>query len=156
MLITCYTGVGDIESARRAARTTLARAEMALAQDPSNGSALGFGVSAFAALGEVDKAMEWVRRALLIDPDNLNMRYNLACSLIALGEADAALDLFDPYLAQATVGDLDHIRIDPDLDPLRNDPRFQAMIARASAAGRPHRAQIASAGIEQSRSPALE
>jgi adenylate cyclase len=112
---------------------TLARAEKALAQDPSNGSALGFGASALAALGEADQAMEWVRQALLIDPDNLNMRYNLACALVGLREADAALDLLDPYLATATEGDLAHIRADPDLDALRHDPRFQAMVASAQA-----------------------
>ena len=133
MLVTCYTSLGDMESASRAARTTLARAEKVLAQDPSNGSALGFGATALAALGEVDKAMEWIRRALLIDPDNLNMRYNLACALVGLGETDAALDLLDPYLAEATVGDLAHVKVDPDLDALRPDARFQAMIASAQA-----------------------
>ena len=47
---------------------------------PSNGAAISFGVSALAALGERDRAMEWMERALLIDPDNLNMRYNFACA----------------------------------------------------------------------------
>ena len=43
MLITCYTALGDGEGARRAAQITLDRAEKALAQDRSNGSAMGFG-----------------------------------------------------------------------------------------------------------------
>ncbi len=36
MLITCYTALGDIEAARRAARITLSRAEKAVGQDHSN------------------------------------------------------------------------------------------------------------------------
>ena len=59
------------------------RAEKAVAQDRSNGNAMGVGVAALAALGEADRAKDWMRRALLIDPDNLMMRYNFACALAA-------------------------------------------------------------------------
>jgi len=39
------------------------------------------------------KYKEWAERALLLDPDNLNLRYNFACTLVLeLHEFDAALD----------------------------------------------------------------
>jgi len=134
MLLTGYTAVGDRQAAMRAAKTTLDRAEKALAQDQSNGTAMGFGVNALALLGEAERARDWIRRALLIDPDNLNMRYNFACAMSAqLRDTEAALDLLDPFFARTTGGFLEHSRIDPDLDDLRDDPRFQAMFANAEA-----------------------
>jgi len=134
MLITCYAAVGDVEAAQGAARTTLARAQTALAQDPSNGTAMSFGVSALAALGDAERAREWIDRALLIDPDNMDMRYNLASALAAqLDDPEAALDLLAAYFATAVEGDLEFIKIDRDLDSLREDRRFVAMFAAAEA-----------------------
>ena len=96
---------------------------------------MAYGVGALAVLGEADRARDWARRALLIDPDNLQMRYNLACALSAhLGDVDGALDLLVPYFVKATVPDaVAYARIDPDLDPIRDDPRFKAMIVEAEA-----------------------
>ena len=134
MLVTCYTALGDIEGARRAARMGLARAEAALTQDRSNGSAMGYGACALAVLGEADRCRDWIRRALVIDPDNQIMRVNIACALsVHLKDIDGALDLLGPFLAQVTRADLDWTKADPDMDPLRPDPRFQAMIAEAEA-----------------------
>jgi adenylate cyclase len=147
MLITCYTAIGDRQKTRRAAAMTLVRAEQALTQDQNNGSAMGMGVSALAALGEGQRAREWTQRALLIDPDNMIMRYNFACSFSThLKDADGALALLAPvFAATATLSDLEHSRVDPDLDPIRDDPRFQAMVAAA-------RARLA--GVDEERSPA--
>jgi adenylate cyclase len=134
MLLTCYQAVGDEGGARRAAQVTLARAEKALAQDPGNGAAMGFGVGALAGLGQAERARDWIDRALLIDPDNLNMRYNFACSLSGqLHDNEGALELLGPYLTTATLGDVQFARVDSDLDPLRDDPRFAAMMAAAEA-----------------------
>ena len=36
---------------------------------------------ALALLGQAERAKGWMSRALLIDPDNMNMRYNFACAL---------------------------------------------------------------------------
>ena len=103
MLISCYTALGDAENARRAARIALERAEKAVAQDRSNGYAMGAGVTALAALGEAERAKDWMRRALLIDPDNLLMRYNFACALAtSLSDPDAALDMLGPVLERDT------------------------------------------------------
>ncbi|HEY1448555.1 MAG TPA: tetratricopeptide repeat protein, partial [Caulobacteraceae bacterium] len=134
LLITCYTALGDTEGASRAARMTFDRAEAALAQDRSNGSAMGYGAVALAVLGEKERCRDRIRRALLIDPDNQIMRYNFACALsVYLKDIDGALGLLGPYLAQVTRTDLEWTKSDPDMDPLRVDPRFQALIAAAEA-----------------------
>lgn len=132
MLISCYTAIGDAAGVRRMAELSLARAEKALATDQSNGAAMGFGVGALAALGQVERAKEWMARALLIDPDNLNMRYNFACAAaIDLKEPALAVELIEPFLAATSIDFLNHAKTDPDLEPLRADPRFKAMIAAA-------------------------
>src|SRR6478672_13679934 len=64
MLITCYLALGNPEAARRSAKITLARAEKVLAHDPNNGSAMGHGSWALAALGEGERAKDWMKRAL--------------------------------------------------------------------------------------------
>jgi adenylate cyclase len=134
MLVTCYTGIGDSEAARRAAQITLARAQKTLAQDPSNGAAMGFCCNSLALLGQAESAKGWMSRALLIDPDNTNMRYNFACTLVVhLKDIDGAFELLGPLFEKIPVGLLNHAKADPDLDPLRDDPRFQAMVAAAEA-----------------------
>jgi adenylate cyclase len=145
MLITCYIAVGNRQDALRAAQITITRAERTLAQDAKNGSAMGYGVSGLVTLGQVERAKEWINRALLIDPDNMNMRYNFACALGAFAnEVDSALDLLGPAFERIPIGFLNHAKVDPDLDPLRDNPRFKAMIAAAEA----RLATTAEAGIQ--------
>src|SRR5437588_3837501 len=132
MLITCYTALGSREAARRAAEITLARAEKVLAHDPNNGSAMGHGSDALAVLGQGERAKDWMARALLIDPENLTMRYNFVCALANhLNEKEAALEMLGPAFEKMGAGLVNHAKIDPDLDPLREDPRFKAMLAAA-------------------------
>jgi len=133
MLKTCYAAVGDTQAVIRVSKIAFARAEKILERDPSNGAAMGYGVTALARLGETARAKEWINRALLIDPDNMNMRYNFACALTVLKENDAAIDVLGPLLETAYIDRLNHAKVDADLDPLRDDPRFKSMIAAAEA-----------------------
>jgi len=134
MLAGCYTAIGDRESAVRTAQIALERAQKILAQDPKNCAAMGFCVYALALLGQAESARGWMSRALLIDPENLNMRYNFACSLAAqLHDADGALALLEPLFADISVGLLNHAKADPDFDSIREHPRFQKMVTDAEA-----------------------
>jgi adenylate cyclase len=134
LLITCYTALGDSDAAKRAAEIALARAEKVLAQDPNNGSAMGHGSDALVVLGQGESAKEWMSRALLIDPENLAMRYNFGCALaIHLKDNDAALEMLGPVFEKIGTGFINHAKIDPDFDTIRDDPRFKAMLAAAEA-----------------------
>jgi adenylate cyclase len=134
MLITCHTALGNREAARRAAEITLARAEKVLTHDLNNGSAMGHGSDALAVLGQRERAKDWMNRALLIDPDNLTMRYNFACALANhLNDKDAALEMLGPALEKMGTGFINHAKVDPDFDCIRDDPRFKAMLAAAEA-----------------------
>jgi len=100
MLVSCYHAIGDEAQMRNAARMTSERVERAVAHDPTNGSAMAGGAFALAMGGDKDRAREWMRRALLLDPDNLPMRYNTACTIVQrLGDSDEALSALEPFSA---------------------------------------------------------
>jgi adenylate cyclase len=131
MLVMCCQALGDEDMVQHGATKMVSEAQRALQQDPSNGAALGIIAGGYAILGDRDRAREWIDRAMLIDPDNINMRYNFACVLAGyVGDKDEALHLLDGALAFSNVTQLKIAETDPDLDPLRDDPRFAKMIAR--------------------------
>jgi adenylate cyclase len=134
MLVSIYQALGDQAKARKAAHRAVACAEAALAQDRSHGYAMGLGVLALATLGETDRAKQWINRALLIDPDNLLARYNFACALSGmLGDVEGAIELMALVLRRCARPLIKGAATDPDLQPIRGDPRFQTMLAEAEA-----------------------
>ena len=153
MLVMCYQAQGNREGVLRGAQMMRSQAERVLAEDPSNGAALGICAGGHAILGNRELAMETIERALLIDPDNDNMRYNFACVLSAyLSEFDAALDLLEPVFARATLNLVNTAKTDPDLDPLRGNPRFEQMFAEAAQRGAKSAASLAPASAGRPRS----
>jgi adenylate cyclase len=74
-----------------------------------------------------------MQRALAFDPNNLSMRYNLACALVQdLDDPDAALEMLGPYFERITSSTfIRHLEADPDLDPIRDNVRFKQMLASA-------------------------
>jgi adenylate cyclase len=131
LLATFYQAQGERQKLIKAARMMVSEAEKALMHDPSNGAALGIIAGGHAILGDAERAREWIDRAMLIDPDNLNMRYNFACVLCAhLGDKEGAMKLLSQSLALGGEMTLRIAETDPDLTLLRAEPEFQQILAR--------------------------
>jgi len=133
MVCQVYEALGDRENLLAAARRARDRSEKLLAVEPDHGGALGYLVTALSLLGETERAHEWARRAVLFDPDNIRLHYNLACSMVTLGDPQAACDLLDGIIDKVSAGYLRWMAADSDLDPIRSDPRFIAIMARGAA-----------------------
>jgi adenylate cyclase len=134
MLISCYTAVGDDAGTRRAAQLALKRAEAILARDQNNSAVMGYSAYAFAALGDDQRAKSRMNRAMLIDPDNFNMRYNFACAIsVYLKDKEAALEMLRSVFETVTESFMPYLKADPDLQLLHGEPRYQAMLAAAEA-----------------------
>jgi adenylate cyclase len=134
VLMSCYAAVGDAAGVRRTAELALKRADATLAHDQNNSGVIGYSVYALAALGDAERAKARMTRAMLIDPDNFNMRYNFACALAAqLKDRDAALEMFGSVLETITDDFLAYAKADSDFDSLRDDPRYKEMVAAAEA-----------------------
>ena len=119
-----YTAIGDRPKALAAAKRALARCERALALEPDHSNALGFFITALGELGEADRAKLWANRIDLFDPDNARLRYNVACGMAGLGEAETACNLLDRVVDRVSGGWLEWIEKDNSLDPIREYPRF--------------------------------
>ena len=132
MLTSCYTALGDAAGTARAARQALKRAENVLSREPNNPLVTGYSAYALAALGEGERAKARMNRALLIDPDNFNMRYNFACAIsVYLQDKEAALEMLGPLFETINDSFLPYAKADPDFEFLRDDPRYQAMVSAA-------------------------
>ncbi len=133
LLVSIYQSLGDETQARKAAQTAVDRARRAIAKNPANGTALASGAVALGVLGENERSREWIDQALLLDPDNLNMRYNVACNFaVLLRSTDEAIETLGPFYQRVTSTTwIRHTEADPDLEPVREDPRFKDMLAAA-------------------------
>jgi adenylate cyclase len=133
MLSTCYRALGDMKKLHEAARMMVSESQKVIQQDPSNGAALGILAGGYAILGDEERTREWITRALLIDPDNLNMRYNFACFLAGhLRDKEGALSMLQSILRQPdAMRQLKYAETDPDLDSIHDDPRFQNILTDA-------------------------
>ena len=114
---------------------TIERAEKAIAKDPANAPALAAGASALAVLGEDRQGQRLDRpRACCSIPTTSMMRYNLACALVVRTSKnrERAIEVLGPYFEQiVSPTQIKHLDADPDLDPIRDDPRFKEMLAAA-------------------------
>jgi TolB-like protein/Flp pilus assembly protein TadD len=122
-----YADLGREEKSRAARLRGVKAAEERLDLNPDDVRALYMGANGLVALGQREKGLAWAKRAMEIEPNEPMLLYNLACIYSLADEYDAAIDC----LEKSIDGGFAHrpwLEKDSNLDPLRNDPRFQAMV----------------------------
>jgi non-specific serine/threonine protein kinase len=94
---------------------------------PDDARALYMGANGLVALGELEKGLDWARRARQIEPNEPMLLYNLGCINSLAGELEEAIDCLEQAAARGLTqkGWFEH---DSNLEPLRSHPRFKALM----------------------------
>lgn len=124
-----YDRLGRGAGARAARQRGIELAEQHLQLNPDDARAVYMAANGMAALGQRDLAREWTERAVAMRPDDSMVLYNAGCIYSLLGCAGEAL----ACLERAAAGGLTQkgwYEHDSDLDPLRGEARFQALLER--------------------------
>jgi tetratricopeptide (TPR) repeat protein len=108
--------------------------------EPQNAAAWNRLGASLLSLGKYDRAVETLKRALEINPRQLNTMYNLAGAYARLNDKEKAYDWLDKAV-QAGFGQPQLMTTDDDLLSLRNEARFKDLVSKAQANATPCAAQ---------------
>jgi TolB-like protein/Flp pilus assembly protein TadD len=128
--------LGRVDEQRRVLALAMSALEARLQFDPDDGRALQLAAGNAAKLGQRARADALAERALRSRAGDFSTAYNLACAYSTLGDVDRAVALLDEAVRSGR-GNLGWIEHDADLDTLRDDPRFKAIVARLRKPGTP-------------------
>ena len=126
-LAMAFAELGRDKEKDEANRRTLECVEKHVDLHPDDGRALTFGAYALAEDGQLERARQWAERALDADRNEPAIMYNVACAYILLGDKEEALDLLERSVKQG-YGHRSWLAHDPDLAPLRDNPRFLKLL----------------------------
>ena len=130
LAVDAYRSLGRQADMLSATRRCVQRISAEVTEHPDNAHALAFGAVFLAELRDQARAEDWATRAVMIDPADATLKYNLVCTYIALGQLEVALDWLQKIAAESAASRpwfakwMSH---DSSIDPLRDHPRFQCL-----------------------------
>ena len=137
-----HISLGKRDVAQPWLRESLRRLERAIKARPENADALAYGAVVLVQLNEVERATTWANRAALVNENNLLVWYNLGCFYSLLRMAEQSLDCLEQVASGTAFNMLEWIKHDPDLDFLRDHPRFKAFAERLAVLAEAQRAAL--------------
>jgi tetratricopeptide (TPR) repeat protein len=108
-------------------RVALKNINKRLTMNPDDPRAAYLKSATLIELGKLDEGLEWADRAYAIAPDDPYNVYGVACSYSRLDRIEEAVDYFEKAV-QCGFAHKEWVENDMDLDPIRNHPRFRAVM----------------------------
>ncbi len=128
LLVAVYHGLGREAEAAAAERRALQLTEKHIEIHPDDPRALYLGAGILARMGDHKRSFEWARRSREIDPEETSILYNVACVYSLLGRTEDAIGCLQKVMEHGTFYK-NWAAKDSDLDAVRSDPRFQALLS---------------------------
>ncbi len=110
-------------------RHALAVSEKHMELNPDDPRAATMRAVSHCRSGDREAGIRWAERALDIDPHDAGVKYNVACLYSLEDMPDRAIECLEEAV-EAGFGHRDWIEQDPDLNAVREHPRFQALVGR--------------------------
>jgi len=117
------------DQAEETAMEGIGRAKKHLKLNPADRRALSLTAGTLFEIGEREEALQWTNKAIDLYPGDTGVLVNAACVFAKNGNKEKALDLLELVFGKG-FGKKDWIEHDPDYDSLRNEPRFQVLLAK--------------------------
>jgi TolB-like protein/Tfp pilus assembly protein PilF len=124
-----HRNLGSALELKGAPRDAIAEYQRALKLD-DDPRVLAFVGHAEASIGQQDEARAILTRLTEMVKTRYVSSYSFAVIHLALGEKDQALDWLEKDASERTGFEINFIKVDPYLDPLRGDPRFEALVSK--------------------------
>jgi adenylate cyclase len=126
-LAQAYGALGQMAERDAANRRGVMLIEERLELNPDDARAWNLGGVILATLNETEKAIEFMRTSVTIDPDDPQLLYNVACTYAVMGRTEDALTSLE-HAVDKGYGHKDWLLHDPDFESLRETPRFKAIV----------------------------
>jgi TolB-like protein/Flp pilus assembly protein TadD len=125
-----FVGLDRPRQAELAYVRAFKRTERYLQLNPDDSRATYLGGQSLIRLGEDGRGLEWVDRAIALDPEDPYIIYGAACAYCLVHRLDEAVQLLERAV-RAGFAHVKWIEHDHDFDAIRDDPRFDAILQEA-------------------------
>jgi len=128
-LAQAYASLGRKHDEMKARLASIDLIERHIQMNPHDSRALCIGANQLSNIGEMDRGMKMAEEALRRGEDEPLVLYNIACFYALRGDTKQALDLLERGVEWGW-GDRAWLETDSDLDAIRDEPRFQALLRK--------------------------